>query len=710
MAKVDNLFPNLVDNAQLSLFDADGSMFSYDNYIAALIDDATDYDESQLSPIRTDNMQYYQGDLPALDVSRDETTGDYTEETINRSTAVSSEVQDTVMAMLPSLIRIFTSSESVAEYVPTRADNVDLATQQTDYVNNIVYEENDGFLMLHSVFKDAMINKVGVVEWGTDTTPVPEHKTFQSITMEQLKAAVAQYTEGDDDTEVGIVDEKAAIASIDQETGLIGKVTLQFSRSVPHHWVEAVPPEEFRIDRRAKTVSKAALVGRDQYVTLSDLVEKGFDLASLIEFAGNATGDYSQEKEIRTPGYEASLISAAMVRYGRYFIRVDKDEDGIAELREIHVVGDVHHIIKDEPVNHARLSVFCGDPRPHTVIGDAVADLVKKLQDINTQLLRGALDNMSGSLFSDTYVNEYTVNLSDALNDEVGKLVRVKGDPAGSVYEHNKTFNGGSIFEMMQQIDMIRQRRTGISEASKGIDPKALQSTNVMGIEAVVTGAQERIELVARVFAETGFKDLFKGLLREITDSPNRKKTIQARGKWVEIDTSLFDANFSVRVNPTLARGTDVTRLNALGQVRDTQLMVIEKFGPGNPIVTPQEFMNTIEDMLAISNIKNMQRYFRPITKELIESLQNAPKEPSPEELIAKAEIEKIKAGTAKALADLKHKDTQMALDEDFRRDKLGLDTLAHLITALQKSTDKQADIDIARIEAEAGNTRDVAV
>lgn len=707
MAKVENLFPNLnpEDPRPYSTDDEDG----YQAYIAALIEDAVDYDESELSPVRVENMRYYQGELPTLNVAPDENTGDYSEEEMNRSTAVSSEVQDTVMAMLPSLIRIFASSTSIVDVVPTRADNVELAAQQTQYLNYLFTEENEGFMLLHSVLKDALISKIGVVQWGTDMTPVPDFKKFANITLEQLKAAIDVWTEGDDEADLEILNEAEAMRNMNQETGEFKEVMVKFTRSTPKQCVEAVPPEEFRIDRRAKSIHKSMLVGRDQIVSVSDLLERGYDFDDIMEYAGSASWMDEEEKQVRTPGYENGLAAVKMVRFGEYYIRVDADEDGYAELRYICTVGDNHKIISDEPCSHVRFAVFCGDPRPHTVIGDAVTDLVKKLQDINTQLLRGALDNMTASMFGDTYIDEFRVNLADAMNDDMGKLVRVKGTPGDSVYEHRATFNGGSIFEMMSQIDMIRQRRTGISEASKGVDPKALQSTNVMGIEALVNGAQERIELVARIFAETGFKDLFRGLLREITDAPNRKKTFEVQGKWIDIDTSLFDANMALRVNPTLARGNDMMKLSMYSQIRDTQLMIIDKFGVGNPIVTPQEFMNTVEDTLAIGNIKSVNRYFRPITPELIESLQSAPKEPTPEELIAKAELEKVKAQTAKAVAQLKQEDNKVALDEDFRRDKLGLDTLVHLIAALQKSAEKQADIDLAREAAEQGNTRDVA-
>jgi hypothetical protein len=365
---------------------------------------------------------------------------------------------------------------------------------------------------------------------------------------------------------------------------------------------------------------------------------------------------------------------------------VDSDGDGIDELRYICVIGDNYDIVIDEPVDDVNMSVFCGDPRPHTVIGDSMADLTKDIQKINTQILRGSLDSLSASMNPDLVFNEMLTNAQDVMAGGVGRLIRTTGDPNMAVKEFRTSFIGSQAFEMMGVMDGIRQRRTGISEASKGIDPKALQSTNQVGVEAIVSGAQERIELIARIFAETGLKYLYQGLLREICRSPNKPKTYEVRGQWVDFDPSLFDPNLKVKVNPTMGKGSDMTRLMALQAIKSDQLMIIEKFGPGNTFVTPRHYMNTIADIMAIANIKDTTRYFGEVTDEMIKALQEAPKEPSPEEKIATAEMEKVRSQTAKNLADLAMRDRQQQDDNDFRRDKLTLDTMAKVGIALAKT------------------------
>jgi len=699
----ENLFPNVASGAMGNEFEDEQT---YENYIASLIADAVDYDESFLSPERVENMRYYDGEYPRLAVTSEEATGDIEEDDVNRSQAVSTDVQDTVMAIMPSLMRIFFSSDNVADFRPSRPDQVDKAREQTEYANYVFKEENEGFMLMHSVFKDALINKIGVATWWTEDDKKIKERTFNDLTQEDVLRIIQQWTDGDNEAQVEIVNKEDIMkGGLDEQTGVMKEVKMKYTSSTPCHRVEAVPPEEFRIDRRARTPYDALLIGRDQLLTISDVVSKGYDYEQIEEYAGDHGAYYTEEQQQRTPGVDDAIINNRLVRYGEYYIRVDRDGDGYAELRKICVVGDDFGIINDEPADYVKYAVFCGEPTPHTVIGKAMADLTKMFQNINTQLLRGALDSISSTLFPDTYVNEFTVNLEDQLNDEVGKTVRVKGDPGGAIYEHVPNFIGAQVFEMMGVINELRQRRTGISEASKGVDPRALQSTSVLGVEAIVTGAQERIELIARIFAETGFKHLMKGIIREISDHPNIKKTVELRGKWTTVDHSLFDPDMRLIVNPTLALGNDASRLQALQGIKDTQMLIMQQFGPGNVIVTPQEFMNTVEDMLAISNIKNVNRYFRPVTPELIKQLQDAPKEPSPEQLLAQAELEKVKASVVKTKAEVSQKGVQMALDEDFRRDELGLKSLVDLIEALQKG---EADTLKAQALVERGNTRDV--
>lgn len=682
---MDGIFQSIgLDRPHLNEPATDEDLMDYDNLVRSMIEDAVDYNDSDLSPIREDAIKYYEGIYPPLDdtVEADQITGDPMapddDDVSNRSHAVSTDVRDTVLAIMPSLIRIFTSAENVVNFVPRNAATQELAKQQTDGVNYTFWEENEGFLLLHDVFKDALIQNIGVVKWWTEHENCVREESFSNITILQLSGLIEEY-QAATGTQVEVLEAQGSA-----QEGILARVKLRYIESSPRYRIEAVPPEEFRINRRAKSIAKSSLVGHQTLQTPSDIIKLGYDRDTVEQYKGKFS-HYTVEEDLRTPGINTSWMQQEMVEWGEYFIMIDSDGDGIDELHHICVIGDNYEIMSDEIVDDRNMALFCGDPRPHTAIGDSIASLTKDIQKINTQILRGSLDSLSASMFSDYVVNEMVTSVEDVMADGVGKIIRTRADPTSAVHEFKKSFIGDAAFTMMGTMDAIRQRRTGISEASKGVDPKALQSTTVAGVDAIVTGAQERIELIARIFAETGFKDMFRGLAKEMARNPNKAKTVEMRGKWIEVDPSLFDPNLTVRVNPTMGKGTDMNRLMALNEIKGFQLMVFEKFGAANSVVTPDHIMNTMDDMLAIANVKDTSRYYTRMTPEQLQALQTAPKDPSPEELIAQAEIEKVKSQTANNIAKTAIMQEKNDRDEDFRRDKLQLDTLAKLAVALAK-------------------------
>lgn len=657
-----------------------GEINEYEAKIKALIADAEDYNLSELSPDREDNLLYYYGHAPALGPDpNDPLRGDYEDRVDNRSTVVSTDVRDTVMSIMPSLIRIFTQSENIADFVPSTPEGDDMAKQATCDVLHTFWQDNPGFLLLHTVFKDTLTEKVGVLEWCTDNSKEVREREFQNILPEQVQMMIEEYSVGAEEGSVEVVEDDEV-----NEAGYIPRVVIRYVESKPRRIIEAVAPEDFRIDRRATTPYNSRLIGSSRVVSVSDVVSKGIPKEVVEDYVANYDY-YSVERTIRNPGIDTSVVDRDLVQFGKYFIRIDSDGDGIDELHYVCTLGNNYDIVVDQIVDDVQMAVFMGDPRPHSPIGDAMADLVKDIQEIKTRLLRGALDGLSASMFPDLVVNESLVNMEDVLSDGIGRILRVKADPAAVIKELRATFAGEEIFAMLGNMDMVRQSRTGISEASKGVDPKALQSTNLMGIDAIVTGAQERIELVARILAETGFRDLMKGLLREAVRAPNRKRTFKRNGKWYEYDQSVYDPNLTVEVNPSLGKGSDMTRMTALQQIREAQMMVVQSMGLNNPIVTLEQLMNTMNDMLAMANIKNTSRYWNAVTPEMMQAL-SGPKEPSAEELIAQAELEKVKAQTAKAISERAFKENKLQLDDDFRRDKLGLDNLVKLVTELAKA------------------------
>lgn len=661
------------------LFDEEAT---YDHRVRAMIEDSVDFEESYLARHREENQAYYNGLQPSLNNAAE---GDE-EESPNRSTFVSTDVRDTILTVMPSLMRIFTNfDQKVAEFCPNTEEQQEMAEQAYDYVNHVFYEDNEGFLILHSVIKDALTVKAGITKWWTDVDYEVQEHTFQNLSREQYQYLIYEMPD------VEVID----MGQMTEE-GMIEHVTFRYVVDKPVTKIDAVPPDEFRIARDAKDVSSAGLVGHERVVPISHLVAKGYDPEELKDHLTSQIS-YSDERFMRNPGLTDDK-SIEGVLYGEWYIRIDGDGDGVDELRHICTVGTNYTIIEDEVVPYTRFALWGSDPRPHTAIGDCLADITKDIQRIKTNMMRGQLDNLAESIHPRTVVNELVTNIEDVLNDEVGAVIRTRGDPNASVSFSKTPYAGAEVQVTVDYLDKVRASRTGITEASKGLDPKAMQSTSLVGIDAIVSGAQERIELIARVLAETGLKATLRGLLREITDNPNPSRTLKLRGKWTPVNPSFYDPTMRVQINPTLGKGTDTIRLQALGKIEQTQIMIMDKFGIANPVVSPVEFRNTQVDMLALANIKNPSRYFKEIPTEVLEAMMNVPKEPDAATVLAQAELEKTKKDMIIATDKSRQADEKLELerqraeaDDDFRRDKLNIDSSIKIASVYNKATEQLA-------------------
>jgi hypothetical protein len=673
---LQRLFNNGVVGEHAEVGAAEDPLAAYEYTVREMIDDAKSYEESDLAPAREENLNFFYGETPASEGS-------------GKSSAVSTDFRDTVMAILPSLIRIFTSSENVVNCRPNSKGQEEMARQCTDYLNYIFWEDNNGFLILHDIVKDALRCKTGVVRWWTDNSKEVTEQEFSNITKEQIQL---------------LVSENPSVQVLSAEPNpqmpeVIGTLRVRFTKSKPLLKILSVPLDEFRISRRAKDVDSAPLIGHDQIINISELVEQGYALDDLVDYIGAKPDNYSADRIFRNPGVDQGDATDVWdVRYGCYFIRIDKDGDGIAELREIHTIGDQHHLLYDEVAEYPNFAVWCPDPEPHTIIGDTPADLVKDIQVIKTNMLRGSLDSLAQAIWPRVVFNQTLTNTDDVLNDEIGGPIRTTGSPTDAVMSLTHAFVGQPVFGMFEVMERLRQSRTGISDASKGVDPKALQSTTLTGVDAIVQGARERIELCARILAETGMKQLFTGMLREIVKHPNQQRTVQLRGKWADVNPSTYDPTMRVTVNPTLGKGSDMTRLMVLQDVKQTQTAIMTQFGVENPLCGVQEFRNTLVDILAIANVKNVGRYYREITPEIVQQIVNTPKEPDAATILAQSAMEKNRVTMATAISESNFNDRKLRIDDDFRRDEM---IVKGLLDAAKIEAQFAADVNEAEFEAE---------
>jgi hypothetical protein len=666
MAEIDDLI-------EMGLAEADdatdaGAMSeeAFQGAVKAAITDAEDYIDDEIAPQRRLATKFYRGD-------------NFGNEEEGRSQVVMTEVRDTILAMMPSLLRVFTASEKPVEFSPRKAEDVPMAEQATDYVSFVFNNDNPGFSIMHSWLKDALTTKLGITKWFTATTYDVREENYSGLDQAQINVLQT------DGTVSSLEAVQTGEGEPDPMTGLPSPLFDVFIRRQIEHKrqvVECVPPEEFIIARNARDLDNADYVGHRSLRTMSELVEMGYDRDE-IEQNGNTSSsfDLNDEAQTRNPGLreflggtsETSDPSMRRYLYVESYIRIDKDGDGVAELRRVCTLGEASYILHDEVAEDVRFAVICPDPEPHMVIGSSIADQVMDLQLIKSNIVRNTLDSLAQTIHPRTAYVEGAVNTDDLMNVETGGLVRVT--QPGMIQELGSTFVGQQAMPILAYIDDIKASRTGMSKASQGLDADVLQSTTKAAVTATMSAAQERLEMVARIFAETGVRRLFRGLLKEIIRHQDRPRVVRLRNSWVPVDPRAWDADMDVVVNVGLGTGSIEQKVQTLMAVLAQQKEILQTLGPNNPIVSMKQMRNTIAQILELQGVKDASRYFNEITPEIEQQMAQPPQPaPDPTQILAQVEAEKIKK-------DIEIADKKMAVEiatqkasDDRERDKIETD------------------------------------
>jgi hypothetical protein len=597
-----------------------------------------------------------------------------------RSQVVSMDVRDTVQGILPSLMRIFFGPERVVEFMPQGAEDIQNAEQATDYVDFIFKRDNPGFKILHSAFKDALVRKCGIVKYWWDESVEVSAESFSMLDEQSMMMLIEN-----PDVEISAVREYPVpgMDPMNQAQAIMTPPPMMYDVEIKRRIktgkvrIEALPPEEFLIDRRAKSIDEATFVGHRTMKTVSDLVAMGYDYDEMVEASGNGNDfDNNQEYQARNPFAVLSTSnngdpSSKSVLYIEGYLKVDFDGDGIAEMRRVCTIGTSNKVIRNEIVSERQFADFCPDPEPHTFFGMCPADVVMDIQRIKSNVQRGILDSLAQSIHPRTAIVEGQANMEDVLNTEVGAVIRMRAP--GMVQPFTTPFVGQAAFPMLDYLDDIKQTRTGISKAAAGLDADALQSTTKAAVSATVNAAHQHIEMIARIFAETGLRKLFTGILKLVVENQDRARMIRLRNTFVPIDPRSWDSNMDVIVNVGVGDGTIEDRINILNQVAMRQEMLIKETGPNNPVVSIQQYTNTLTKMLQLAGIKDSQNYFNQLPADF-QLPEPPPPKPTPEEMLAQVQAQSIQADIEKKAAELQLDREKALLADDRERDRIEQD------------------------------------
>jgi hypothetical protein len=472
--------------------------------------------------------------------------------------------------------------------------------------------------------------------------------------------------------------------------------------------IMAVPPEELLLDRRARSFDDSSIIAHRQMATMADLLAMGYDQDEIEENMSSTDLDSNDEYLARQPlsttfgTNDAANPMMRRVLYIEAYSRVDYDGDGIAELRKVCCMGGGYKVVRNLPASYIPFADFPCDPEPHTSPLEAMSifDITRDLQEIKSEILRNTLDSLAQSIHPRTAVVEGQVNIDDVLNNETGAIIRMRAP--GMVQPLTTPFVGQAAFPMMEYMDQIKEDRTGMSKAAMGLNADALQSSTKAAVNATINASQGRIELTARILAE-GMKKLFKGILFLATTHQDKARMVRMRNEWVQIDPRFWDVSMDANINIALGNGDTNEKLQALMMIMSKQEQILQQLGPTNPLVTPQQFSNTLRKIVELSGFKDSTSFFQNIPADYVPPTPT-PK-PSPEEVLAQVQAESIKADIQKKAAELELKRQQMLMDDDLTRDKMAQDLYLkkYEIELKYKSQISTAEIDAAQnIDREA--------
>lgn len=621
------------------------------------IEDAVSFIDSDIGPERAKAVDYYFGRL-------------FGDEEEGRSKVVSRDVHDTIQAIEPSLMRIFFSPEHVVEFSPNGEEDVEMAEQATDYVNYVFTRDNDGFSILASTIRNALREKVGIVKYWWDESVEVTTQSYTGIDEMQLQVILEDLSKAV---------EAEIVSSSEDENGL--SVELKLKRRIDRARCEAVPPEEFLITRRAASIDEASFCAHRTMKTVSDLVAMGYD-REVIEANAQDTDDFETSDESLARNWSrigpigvAGDASQRLVLYVEAYVLADVDDDGIAELMKVCCVGSGYKVVHSEPAPCRPFADFHCDPEPHAFFGQSIADKTMDVQRVKSAVWRASLDSLAQSIYPRTVVVENDGNIEDALNPEVGAVLRAKS-PNG--YQTLVTpFVGEQAFPMLTYMDQVRDHRTGTSRVSMGLDAEALQNTTATAAEGQFTRSQDRIDLIARVLAN-GMRKLYRGLLRLVVTNQRKERVVKLRGKWTPVDPRAWRVDMDVICNVGLGGGSDAAKAKVLFLLAEKQEQIIQAYGIDNPLCGVEELRNTYAKLAELHGFKNVSAFFKDLPKDEEGNLQieapPTPPDPKMIEVQGKMQLEQAKAqfdaqaSQQKAQTDIQLRQMELQAQAELKR------------------------------------------
>jgi hypothetical protein len=570
----------------------------------------------------------------------------YGDEVEGQSQVVTSDVSDVIEGMLPSLVRIFTQGKYVARFESDNPEYDKEADQKTAWANYVFTRQNDGTLILHNMFKDALLQYTGTVKIYWDEKKDVTKERYRGLSLFEL-----QKLQMDEETEIEEQEERIEVVQGTPFT--VYDVQVKRTKTIGQTRIDNVPPEEFLICRSARDFRNPRFIGHRTPKTRSELILMGFDRDTVENLPADEYYDFevSYEKNSRYWNYDGLLetnpgdASQDIIYLGEYYVYMDTDGDGVAELWQVFRAGNV--ILDKNQVDEHPFAVVVPIPIPHRAIGSCPGEQVADIQYLKSTLMRQALNNVYQTNYMRTIVNE-RVDLDDLLTPRAGGIIRVNDEgPIGDSLQPLAVQPiAEPILRMMEYVDVMREVRTGVTRYNQGLDSEALNKT-ATGFKGIMEASQQRLDMIARIFADTGVRDIFRKIIKLGMQYQNDSMQIRVMGTPMEIDPTSWRNNLDCRIDVGLGSGDRQEKIVNLNAILAMQQQFLQQ---GLPLADQAKMYNTLEKLVVEVGLKDAAPYFndpsqpQQLLQAQVEQLSAAVQQLQAQMQNPLAEVEQIKA------------------------------------------------------------------
>lgn len=694
--------------------------------VGQAVDDAVDFIESEISERRLKATRYFSG---KVDIGEEE----------DRSTVVATKCRDVVRGVKPSIQRIFMSSDRPVEFIPQGPEDIASMEQASTYAA-AKFRQSNGFQILRDVTHDALVNITGFTKahWSEyEQAKVYNYADldeaqYQAIIQSPDVQVLSETARTDDETVRMMQEQIDAAQQAAQQAAAMGQqidpaqlpqmpdplpqlYDLRILRRTPRGRmvIETIPPEDFFIDRNARSDQDYYVIGHRSEMRAADIIAMGIDEDDVLDLDSAKTVDVRDQEDEERRGYtinrdetENSADPAMrLVTVTEAYMRIDVDGTGVPLLHKFILGGSTNRLLAYEPVDDHPFASWHIDPEPHTFFGRSLVEIVEQDQDAATAVIRGILDNVQMTNNPRVEAVKGMVEIDDLLNNEIGAIIRVT--QPNVIRDLAVPFVAGQTLPALQYIDNMVEVKTGVTRASMGLDPDALQSSTKAAVSATISAGAGQVEVMVANLAYTGMRRLFTQILKLMSQHSTRAEMLRINGSYVALDPRVWDSELDAEVNVGLGTANQEQKAAILGQVLQLQMQAVQAYGPDNPLAGLPQIRSTLGDLLALNGVANSDRYFMPTQPAQPPQAQpqgaGQPQQGDPSQALVQAETIKAQAKMASDSARLQLDLYKAQLADDRERDRMAQD----MELAMAQIAGKYGiAVDTARIKAEQAATQ----